>query len=166
MEFCKLTMTSLVCLTVALPAGGASAETLKDLIGAWTLVSVSVEQGDKKIEPYGANPKGSMIYDGSGRFSITITRSGLPKVASNNRETSTPDESAAIAHGSIAYFGTYTFSEPDRVVAVKIEGSTFPNWEGVEQKRVISISDDTLILTNPTVSSGAGVAKVVWKRAK
>ena len=54
----------------------------------------------------------------------------------------------------------------DRVVAVKIEGSTFPNWEGVEQKRVISIAGDTLILTNPTVSSGAGVAKVVWKRVQ
>jgi hypothetical protein len=166
MDFRKLTMTALVCLGVALPAGGAGAETLKDLIGAWTLVSVTVEQGEKKIEPYGANPKGSMIYDGSGRFSITITRSGLPKVASNNRETSTPEESTAIAHGIIAYFGTYTFSEPDRVVAVKIEGSTFPNWEGVEQKRVIAISGDTLTLTNPTVSSGAGVAKVVWTRAK
>ncbi len=159
-------MTSLMLVGVALPVGGAAAETLKDLIGAWTLVSLAVEQGDKKIEPYGANPKGSMIYDASGHFSITITRSGLPKVASNNRETSTPEESVAIAHGSIAYFGTYTFSEPDRVVTVKLEGSTFPNWEGAEQKRVIAISGDMLTLTNPTVSSGAGVAKVVWKRAK
>ena len=151
---------------MALSTGGAGAQTLKDVIGAWTLVSVTVEQGEKKIEPYGANPKGSMIYDGSGRFSIAITRSGLPRVASNNRESSTPDESVAIARGSIAYFGTYTFSEPDRVMTVKIEGRTFPNWEGVEQKRVIAISGDTLTLTNPTVSSGAGVAKVVWKRAK
>jgi hypothetical protein len=161
-----LSIASLVGLGAVLAAGGGSAQTLKDVVGAWTLVSVVVEQGEKRIEPYGANPKGSMIYNDSGRFSITITRSGLPKIASNNRETSTAEESTAIAHGSIAYFGTYTYSEPDRVMTVKIEGSTFPNWEGVEQKRVIAISGDILTLTNPTVSSGAGVAKVTWRRAK
>jgi hypothetical protein len=166
MNLRMLSIASLLGVSAALAPGGASAQTLKDVIGAWTLVSVVVEQGEKKVEPYGPIPKGLMVYDGSGRFSITITRSGLPKVASNNRETSTPEESTAITHGSIAYFGTYAYSEPDRVVTVKIEGSTFPNWEGAEQKRVIAISGDTLVLTNPTVSSGAGVAKVTWKRAK
>ena len=69
-----LTLTTLMALVAALPARDAAAQTLKDVLGAWTLVAVTVEQGEKKIEPYGANPKGSMIYDASGRFSITIKK--------------------------------------------------------------------------------------------
>jgi hypothetical protein len=151
--------------SAALPSA-ATSHPIEEVFGAWTLVSLTIEQGDKKIEPYGANPKGSMIYDPSGRFSITIVRADLPKVASNNRETSTPEESAKILHGSIAYFGTFTYDEPTKAISVKIEGATFPNWNGTEQKRTIAIVDDTLTLTNPTASSGPGVVKVVWKRAK
>ena len=40
------------------PADFVSAQTAKDLVGAWTTVSVTVEQGDKKFEPIGPNRKG------------------------------------------------------------------------------------------------------------
>src|SRR4029077_69532 len=97
-RFCIIALTSLAVLMAAAPA---KSETLKDLLGAWTLVSLAIEQGDKRIESYGPNPKGAMVNDARGRFSITIVRADLPKVASNNRETSTPEERAKILHGSI-----------------------------------------------------------------
>jgi hypothetical protein len=145
-------------------ASGASAQTAKDLVGAWTTVSVTVEQGDKKIEPLGPNPKGTQIYDASGRFAIMVMRGDLPKVASNNMQTSTVEESQKIAHGSIAYYGSWTANEADKTVTVNIEGATFPNYAGAEQKRGFAISGDVLTITNPTPALD-GIVKVVLKRA-
>ena len=148
---------------MALPAGPASAQVDKNLVGAWNIVSISVEQGDKKVEPYGPDVKGTYVMDGSGRFAVVVTRGDLPKVASDNRTTATPEESQQIVHGSIAYFGSYT-TEADKTMVLQIEGTTFPNWVGVTQKRTYVISGDEMTLTNPT-ASGGGAAKVVLKRA-
>jgi len=61
----------------------------------------------EKVEPFGPNPKGTMTFDSGGRFSIIVTRSDLPKFASNNRELGTSEENKAAVQGSIAYFGSY-----------------------------------------------------------
>src|ERR1700737_3978308 len=81
------------------------------LVGSWVLVSLISGEGAEPTLPYGPNPKGTMMVDANGRFSITVLRSDLPKFASNNRMTGTADENSAIVHGSIAYFGTYTIDE-------------------------------------------------------
>jgi len=155
----------LVCAGMIV-AGGAWAQGAKDLVGAWTLVALYVEQGDKKVEPYGASPFGALHFEANGRFSVIITRKDLPKFASNNRETGTDDENKAVVKGSIAYCGTYTVSDADHSVTVRVEGVTFPNWVGISQKRVFALAGDELTITNPTPSAGGGVAKQVWKRAR
>ncbi len=146
---------------VAIPR--AVAQTAKDLAGSWTLVSVTNEKDGQKSEPFGPNPKGSLMLDGN-RFSIVILRSGRPKFASNNREAGTPDENKATVQGSIAYFGTYSVNGKDLVLHV--EGSTFPNWEGAEQKRHLTVAGDELRYVNPAPSTGSGTAQLVWKRTK
>ena len=57
-------------------AGNAVAQSAKDLVGSWTIVSV---------EGYGPNPKGSLIFEANGRYSLQLLRSDLQKYASNNR---------------------------------------------------------------------------------
>jgi hypothetical protein len=86
------------------------------LVGSWTLVSLTAGEGANQTLPYGPNPKGTMMVDANGRFSITVVRSDVPKVASNNRMTGTPDENKAIVQGSIAYFGTYGIDEATHVI--------------------------------------------------
>jgi len=152
-----------VCMMVI--TGGASAQTAKDFAGAWTIVSVTVEGDGKKSEPFGPTPIGTATYDGSGRFAFMVMRSDLPKVASNNRATSTPEESQKIVHGSLAYYGTYTLNEAEKSVTMQVEGATFPNWIGTSPKRLYAISGDHLTITNPTPSGGGGVLTVVLKRA-
>ena len=49
--------TIVLSLGLALSASGVFAQTAKDLVGAWTTVSVTVEQGDKKFEPIGPTQK-------------------------------------------------------------------------------------------------------------
>ena len=133
-----------VCMMVI--TAGASAQTAKDLVGAWTIVSITVEGDGKKSEPFGPNPIGTQIYDSSGRFASTLMRSDLPKVASNSRATSTPEESQKIAHGSLAYYGTYTVNEAEKSVTMQMEGATFPNWIGTSRRRLYAISGDTLTI--------------------
>ncbi len=57
-------------------------------------------------------------------------------------------------------------SETDKTVATHVEGGTFPNWIGTDQKRPFTISGDELKWTTPTTSLGSGTALDVWKRAK
>src|SRR5215470_11670521 len=79
------------------------------LVGSWILTSLTA--GDSNALPYGPDPRGTMMVDANGRFSITVVRSDLPKFASGNRMTGTTDENKAAIHGCIAYFGTYTIDE-------------------------------------------------------
>lgn len=134
--------------------------------GSWTLVSVYVEQDGKKVEPFGAKPRGSMILTPDGRFSTILLRESLPKFASNNRMKGSAEENQAVVQGSIAHYGRYTVvSEKEHTVNLSNEGSTFPNWDGEGQKQVWTVKGDELWVSNPTASVG-GVAHVVWKRAK
>ena len=168
-RFRKFTITRIVLLAIGfiLLATDGLAQGSKELVGAWTLVSITVNQGgQKKIEPFGPAPKGSLIFEPNGRFSITVTRSDLPKFGSSSRVAGTPEENAAIVQGIIAYFGTCSVSVEDHLVTVHVEGSTFPNWVGTDQKRLFTIIGDELRYTNLNRSSGEGTALVVWKRAK
>ena len=146
---------------------GKSRALAQELPGAWTLVSDVIDQGGGvKVEPFGPSPKGTVLFTNDGSFSLVITRPDAPKFASGNRTAGTPEENKAAVQGSIAYFGTYTVSEPDRTVNLHLEGSTFPNWNGNDQKRIARIAGDELTWLNPTTSVGAGTATLVWKRVK
>jgi mRNA-degrading endonuclease HigB of HigAB toxin-antitoxin module len=59
--------------------------------------------------------------------------------------------------------GNYSVSEADRTIAIRIDGSSFPNWNGVDQKRIFEIAGDELKLIAPVAF---GTAEVVWKRAQ
>jgi hypothetical protein len=138
----------------------------EQLVGSWILVSLTAGDGAKQTLPYGANPKGTMMVDANGRFSITVVRSDLPRFASDNRMTGTAEENTAIVQGCIAYFGTYSIDEATHVITVNVEGSTFPNFDGGTQTRILSFSGDEVTYLNPTPSMGGGTAKVTYRRAR
>src|SRR5713101_4279552 len=113
----KLTLGTmgLLFLGVVLAAGDAFAQTAKDLVGTWTLVSAVTEQGGNKTDTFGPNPKGILTVDANGRYVLAFVRAGLPKVASNNRTTATPEENKAIVQGSATHFGTLSVNAADKV---------------------------------------------------
>ena len=64
-------------------------------------------------------------------------------------------------------FGTYTVNESDHTLITHVEGSTFPNFDGADQKRSFTLAGDELRYTNPVASIGQGmVVEAVWKPAK
>jgi hypothetical protein len=149
----------------SLIAGGASAQTAKDIEGSWQLVSATVSQDGKTRNIFGASPRGVMAFDASGRFIQVIVSADLPKFAAKSREKGTADENQAVVQGSIAFFGTYTVGNAG-IVNLHIEGSTFANMSGSDQKRAIRISGDDLTWANATPAVGSGTAEQMWKRAK
>src|SRR5260370_11228077 len=153
-----LALSATAGLALALAAGNAVAQSAKDLIGTWTIVSLS-------NNPYGPNPKGVLMFDANGKFSQTVMRSDLPKWASNNRNQGTPEEYKDTALGALAFFGTYSVSGTD--LARHIEGSTYPNIAGTDQKLTnLAVTGDDLKWTNPAPLAGGAPIVVVWKRAK
>ena len=142
-------------------------ETLKEqLLGAWQLVSFdSMRVDGSKLTVFGDDPNGIAFFDRTGHYIITVMRSDRAKFAANDRAQGTAEENKATAEGTITYFGTYAVSEPDHTLNIHVVGSSFPNWNGTDQKRSFAVTTDELKLTNPVASTG-GVTEVVWKRAK
>ena len=144
--------------------GWAQGVSAKQLVGTWTWVSVdNVRPDGTKIQPFGPNPKGLIIFDANGRFAYLLTRPGRPKFAANNREQGTPEENKATVQQSLGYSGTYSVS--DKTLIFKIEATTYPNAEGTEQKRSFTLTGDELKWTNPAPTVG-GTAHTVLKRVK
>ncbi len=135
------------------------------LVGTWTLISWEQKTADgSKIHRYGENPVGIAFFDAGGRYIISVMRSDRAKYASNTLWQGTPEEHRATADGTMTYFGTYTVAEQDGGIAIHIEGSSFPNWNGADQKRFVAIAGDRLTLT--VRPPNGEVIDVIWKRAK
>jgi Lipocalin-like domain len=159
-------LASALVLGLASPVGEAIAQTARDVVGSWTAVSITAEQGGNRVDLFGPDPRGVLMLGGDGRYALTVLRRGLPAFASNARPTGTPEENKAVVQGSIAHYGTYAIDEANRVMTFRVEASTFPNWDGAEQKRPFTLSGDVLTLVNPASSSGLGANQTVWRRAR
>ena len=144
----------------------AQQESLREqLVGTWTYVSSTAKLPDGS-PLWGANPKSLLIFTDNGRFSWHVFRSDRPRFASNDRTNGTSEENKATMQGSLAYFGTYSVDEANKTLISRIEGSTFPNSEGEEQRRmIIRLTADELVYVNPETTLSAKV-EAVWKRIK
>ena len=144
----------LSALTVAMPSGGAVAESksLRDqLVGTWILVSaVDVRKDGSKTNRWGANPKGTFIFTPEGRYAQMILRSDVRMFGSKNA----------------ASFGSYTVNERDKILVTRVDASSNHNYNGTERKRtIVSLTDDEMIYLNAMTSTGTTV-RAVWKRAR
>jgi hypothetical protein len=140
----------------------------QQLVGVWTYVhNYNILPDGKRIEPQGpeGTGKGILVLDAPGRFVLNMIRADIPKFALNNRQQGTEAENKAAAQGAIAYFGTYEVDEPNKALTMKIEYSSFPNFNGSTQRRDIKLENDELTITNTTGASG-GTAYITWKRSK
>ncbi len=118
------------------------AKALRDqLVGHWRLVAVSV--GD--LEPYGPHPQGSMFLDAGGRYSVIVISDGGAR--------------------SLAYFGPYTVDDAGNTVTMHIDASNRANAVGRDEKRLIMLNGDELILENQTPTRSLGSIKLTWQRA-
>ena len=152
-------------LAAFLATSPAFAQGAADVVGTWSLVSSVTEKDGARTDQFGAGARGSLMLDATGHFMLTIIGPDLPRFASNNRADGTAEENKAVMSRSIAMIGTYVVNPADKTLVFKVDSSTFPNWNGTEQKRLLaSTSKDELRYVTPTASSG-GVGTVTWRRA-
>jgi hypothetical protein len=165
----KIVKIALAALALSGSAAAQQGKSLKDqIVGTWEFVVAEVTAPDgKKSYPFGETPKGLLVFTPDGRFAQIHVASDVPKIASNNRLTGTPEEYGAIMRRSLSVFGSYTVDEAKKTVTYKIVSSTFPNWQGEVQTRTIDkLTLEEFVNTNPNVAGGRGSASNLYKRAK
>jgi Lipocalin-like domain len=106
-------LLALLVIGFAVRALQAVAQSAKELVGTWTLVSITLEQNGKKTDFYGSNPQGQVTYAPNGRVSLIIARSDLPQFASKNRKAGTPEENKAVVQGEHCLL-RYVLGQRDR----------------------------------------------------
>jgi hypothetical protein len=160
-----------VALLLGATAGNALAQSptpLKDkLVGTWIQVISEITSPDGgKSFPFGETPNGILIFTPTGHFAQIHIASDVPKFASGNRLTGTPDEYKAISQKSLSIFGTWTVDEEKKTVTFMITSSTFPNAAGQAQTRTIDTLTADEFKNSTAVAGGRGSAFNLYKRAK
>jgi Lipocalin-like domain len=119
-----------------------------------------------RFDPFGGNTIGILMFDRTGYFSIQYSGDARRKVAANDRLKGTPEEDKANSTGTQAYYGTYSVDAEGRTLTLHVERNSFPNWNNIDLKRTITLADDELKFSIPSISTGGATAENVWKRAK
>ncbi len=165
----SIRILAVLALALTGSQAGAQQKSLRDqMVGTWNFVVAEVVAPDgKKSFPFGETPKGVLIFTADGHFAQIHVASDVPKIASGNRLTGTPEEYATIMRRSLSVFGDYSVNEEKKTVTYKIVSATYPNWQGEAQERSIDkLTADEFVNTNHNVAGGRGSASNYYRRAK
>jgi len=116
------------------------------LAGTWSLVSWYNVSDDGKAMPQpvdGTDPRGILVFDGHGHFSLVIA-TDRPKWK----------------------YGAYSVNDNDRTFTLNVEGSLHPNLNGTTQRRSFTLIGDELKYSTPPFRypKGTFTGYFVWKR--
>lgn len=138
------------------------------LIGTWTLVLVNnVYPDGRKVQLYGPEPQGILVFDSTGHYTLQIMSKSRPKFASKDKSQGSPEEYKAAVQETNCHFGRYMLNQKDHSISFYIEHASFPNWEGREQKRSFTLEGDELRYVVPVPTTGKSVVgEVVWRRLR
>lgn len=100
------------------------------VVGTWRMVSATLEEKGSRSRPYGDRPNGMLVFTRDMHFVEVLTRSDVPRFASDVRGGGTDVENRRAMATSIGFFGTYTVDSEGEFTGNRVEGSTFPNWIG------------------------------------
>ena len=134
------------------------------LHGTWTLVAADkILPGGALARDYGEQPKGRLIVDTQGRYSLQIFKSERLRFATDNKADGSTEEFKSAAMGSSTHYGTVAIDEKAGQLIFSIEGSSFPNWEGTVQRRRYKLEGKKLSYQVPPRADGS-IPISVWRR--
>jgi hypothetical protein len=141
----------------------------EQFIGTWKLVSSEFRRSNGEVTyPMGRNASGMLMYDANGHMSAQIIRPDRLTFASGDQLRGSPEEIASAFKGCVTYFGTYEVNEDKNTVTHHLESSSFPNWEGTDQRRFFEFYGNRLTLSTPRIPFGGEqvIALLVWERTE
>ncbi|HKE20200.1 MAG TPA: lipocalin-like domain-containing protein [Kofleriaceae bacterium] len=134
------------------------------LAGTWTLVAADDLLPDgRRVPAYGPSPRGRLMIDEGGRYSLQLFRSGRPRFASGDKRRGTAAEYEGAVLGMSTHSGRCAIDPGGRTITFRIELAAFPNWEGTVQVRQFTLAGDELSYRQPAGPSGR-VPISVWRR--
>lgn len=148
------TALAFLCFGFSMPAIAQSLQ--QKLVGTWTLESASENYPDgKRNLPWAT---GNMILDSTGHASLFLVGRDQPTTSPSVRTPVGP---------FIAYYGTYTVNEAEKVLTLKIDHASSPLFNGAARTAKISFNADVLTWTGSEVKTPEGMMTPVnqWKPA-
>lgn len=162
-------LTAGVAITLWAAAGSAAAEPEQALSieGTWIMASAyEILANGTRVTHYGEHPKGLLMVDEDGRYSLQIFRPDRPNFASGVKRQGTPEEYREAVIGSSTHTGRVSMNAATRQLIFDIETASYPNWEGQRQVRDFTYKDDILSYAVPAKASGDGaIAYSIWRKA-
>jgi hypothetical protein len=144
----------------------SQAEGLATLEGSWVMEQAYEIRADgTRTTNYGEHPKGLLIIDHAGRYSMQIFKVGRPPFASNDKARGTPEEYSTALIGISTHVGRVTLDQARHQLVFDVEAASFPNWEGKRQVRDFTYENGLLSYAVPASASGsATTAYSIWRR--
>jgi hypothetical protein len=141
---------------------------IDDLLGAWRLESaVEVFDDGERSDEFGPNPAGYLCYNPAGIVSATLGDSARLPVSAGDPQGGTNDDYQQMARRFIAYAGPFTVDVANGTVTHHVDVSLFPNWQGHDQVRRVTIEDGRLsiIASKRTSTDGRTFhSELIWRR--
>jgi Lipocalin-like domain len=139
------------------------AATNEGVVGAWSLVSFDVDEGQGGERPrFGPDPVGYLIYSADARMAAVLAGSHRPELKSPKGTAESEAQRTESLLNFLAYAGRYEV-RGDRVFH-HVEVSVFTNLVGTTLERQFKIEGDTLTIRTlpPEIWGSSNV--LVWKR--
>jgi hypothetical protein len=135
------------------------------VVGAWSLVSFAVDEGDNKEKPrFGPDPVGYLIYSADARMAAVLAGTHRPALPSPAGLGASEEQRTAALLNFLAYAGRYEI-RGDRVFH-HVDVSIFTNLVGTTLERQFKIEGDKLtIRTMPPEIWGTSNV-LVWQRVR
>ncbi|MBB5190120.1 hypothetical protein HNQ50_000830 [Silvimonas terrae] len=154
-------------LTLFSTTAQAEDQPLTSLEGTWIMTGAYELHSDgTRTTNYGEHPKGLLMVDKTGRYSLQIFRPTRPRFASGDKTKGTPEEYREAVLGSSTHTGNVSIDPAGHKLVFKIDAASYPNWEGAQQVRDYVFKEGMLTYSVPASASGNGtVAYSVWQRA-
>ena len=125
-------------------------------VGTWKLIAADKLLPDgTRAADYGTQPHGLATFTADGHFMIEVFRDVRVKFAGNDRAKATFDEYKDAQLSGSCSFGTYSVDPASSKVTMKIDRSTFPNYDNATQVRAYELKGDMLSWKVPARPDGS-----------
>src|ERR1700733_5912204 len=96
-----------------------------NVAGTWNLISGYMDNHGQRIDVLGPHPGGMVIFTEDLHFMVIVHNPDIPKFASGDRSSGTPEEYKTAVTNSLGAYGTYTVDENGDFLEQHVIGLTY-----------------------------------------